>query len=109
MGKDKVGGDGSASDGWWIVGGGAKDLTDPVAGRRPLREVRAASCSRAKGIDSKSSGSLGSGCVFAWPLVQALQIAGELDGGLTRTNFILALRIDGHDPPLPVRAASSST
>src|SRR5690606_12869540 len=26
IGKDKVGGDGSATDGWWVVGGGIKDL-----------------------------------------------------------------------------------
>ena len=46
----------------------------------------------AKGIDYKSSGSLGSGMLFIWPAVQAFQIAGQLDGGLTRVNLILALR-----------------
>ena len=44
------------------------------------------------GIDYKTSGSYGSGMFFAWAAVQSLQIAGELDGGLTRSNFILALR-----------------
>jgi hypothetical protein len=31
--------------------------------------------------------------VFAWPLAQALILAGELEGGLTRTNFVLAQRM----------------
>ena len=34
------------------------------------------SCCMSNGIDYKSSGSLGSGFGFAWPMVQALQIAG---------------------------------
>ena len=66
VGKDKVGGDGSASNGWWIVGGGNKDFNvadqvdDPfVAWARDLL--------RRSGIDYKSSGSLGSGFGFAWP------------------------------------------
>ncbi|MPY93990.1 MAG: ABC transporter substrate-binding protein [Acidimicrobiia bacterium] len=91
VGKDKVGGDGSVSDGWWIVGGGVKDFNadansdDPFIawGRDLLAEA---------GHDYKTSGSFGSGFAFAWPFVQALRIAGELEGGLTRPNFILALR-----------------
>ncbi len=91
VGKDKVGGDGSASNGWWIVGGGQKDfnaasLDDDAFvgwGRDLLSEA---------GYDYHASGSFGSGFSFAWPMVQALQIAGELEGGLTRPNLILALR-----------------
>ncbi len=30
VGKDKVGGDGSATDGWWVGGGGIKDLVSPA-------------------------------------------------------------------------------
>jgi branched-chain amino acid transport system substrate-binding protein len=91
VGKDKVGGDGSASNGWWIVNGGAKDLTAPNYDNdyfaKFFREGLAAN-----GIDYHASGSLGSGYYFAWTMIQTLEIAGQLDGGLTRTNLILALR-----------------
>jgi branched-chain amino acid transport system substrate-binding protein len=91
VGKDKVGGDGSASNGWWIIGGGQKDFNADAYSADPFikwgREQLAA-----KGYDYKSSGSFGSGFFYGWIFVQALQIAGQLDGGLTRTNLILALR-----------------
>ncbi len=91
VGKDKVGGDGSASDGWWIVNGGVKDLNGATYdddafilwGREILQEA---------GIDPKSSGSLGSGLQWGFAIVQSLIIAGDLPGGLTRTNFITAVR-----------------
>jgi branched-chain amino acid transport system substrate-binding protein len=91
VGKDKVGGDGSASDGWWIIGGGVKDFNsaenddDPFIawGRELLTDA---------GHDYHTSGSFGSGFNFSWAFVQAVLIAGELDGGLTRPNLILALR-----------------
>jgi hypothetical protein len=35
---------------------------------------------------------LGLAAAFGWPMVQALQIAGQLDGGLSRTNLILTVR-----------------
>lgn len=35
---------------------------------------------------------MGQGCVYGYPYVEALRIAAELPGGLTRTNFILAVR-----------------
>ena len=47
---------------------------------------------RSLGVDPASSGSLGSGLAWAFALSQSLQIAGDLPGGLTRTNFITALR-----------------
>jgi branched-chain amino acid transport system substrate-binding protein len=98
VGKDKVGGDGSASDGWYIVGGGFKDFNadalsdDPFVkwGRKFLAD---------NGYDYKLSGNFGQGFFYAWIWTQALQIAGELDGGLTRTNFILAQRtLEGTSP-----------
>ena len=92
MGKDKVGGDGEASDGWWIVNGGAKDLNDATMAAEDAYIKWARELLQAKGIDPKSSGSLGSGFLFAFPMTQALQIAGELDGGLNRTNFLITLR-----------------
>ncbi|MGD9751165.1 MAG: ABC transporter substrate-binding protein [Acidimicrobiia bacterium] len=89
MGRDKVGGDGAASEGWWLVGGGARDMTDATQAELPyvkfMRELL-----ESKGIDPASSGNLNSGSFFALPLVQAFILAGEFPGGLTRTNFILA-------------------
>ncbi len=91
VGKDKVGGDGSASDGWWIVGGGQVDFVADANSDDAFvkwgRELLAKD-----GIDYHTSGSFGSGFLFGFPMVQALQIAGELDGGLNRTNFMVALR-----------------
>jgi branched-chain amino acid transport system substrate-binding protein len=91
VGKDKVGGDGSASNGWWIVNGGAKDLNGPEKDTDPYIKW-ARDLLQSKGVAPESSGSLGSGFLFAFPMVQGLEIAGQLDGGLTRSNFITALR-----------------
>ena len=40
MGKDKVGGDGSAAQDWWLVGGGARDMTDPSQAECPTSSSR---------------------------------------------------------------------
>lgn len=91
VGKQKVGGDGSVSDGWWIVGGGSVDLNSPsndndayVAWARKLLADG--------GYDYKKSGSFSLGVFYSFPMIQALRIAGDLPGGLTRSNLILALR-----------------
>lgn len=44
------------------------------------------------GLDYKASTSFNAGFFSMWPWIQALQIAGEFEGGLTRTNFNLAFR-----------------
>ncbi|MPY94852.1 MAG: ABC transporter substrate-binding protein [Acidimicrobiia bacterium] len=86
---DAVGGDGTAADGWWQVNPGTKDINDPNQFDDPfiawVRDQLSAS-----GIDPASSGTLGSGVYFGWSWVQALRIAGELPGGLTRSNLMLA-------------------
>ncbi|MPY96011.1 MAG: ABC transporter substrate-binding protein, partial [Acidimicrobiia bacterium] len=88
VGRDKVG---EASDGWWVVGGGQKDINAPTYEDDAFiqwgQEVV-----RAAGHDPSTSGSFGSGLFYYWAYVQALRIAGELPGGLTRTNFLLAAR-----------------
>ncbi len=98
VGKDKVGGDGSASNGWYVVGGGFKDFnadalsSDPFVawGRKFLAD---------NGMDYKLSGNFGQGFFYSWILSQSLIIAGELPGGLTRSNFILAQRaFEGTSP-----------
>ncbi|MEZ5233726.1 MAG: ABC transporter substrate-binding protein [Acidimicrobiales bacterium] len=89
MGKDKVGGDGMASEGWWLVGGGARDMTDATQAELPFVQFMRGLL-EAKGIDPASSGNLNYGTFFGFPLIQAFILAGEFPGGLTRTNFILA-------------------
>ena len=100
MGKDKVGGDGSAADGWWIAGGGNRDFNSAAEDNNAWikfgRELLSA-----KGIDYKSSGSFGGGFLYGWPFWQSVQIASQLDGGLSRANLILAMRsIDMTNPNL---------
>jgi branched-chain amino acid transport system substrate-binding protein len=91
VGKDKVGGDGSASDQWWVVGGGVKALDSPAYDNDPwIKAIRDEFV--AGGIDWKTSPTSLTGARFAWDIEQALRIAGALDGGLTRANFIVALR-----------------
>ncbi|MPY92302.1 MAG: ABC transporter substrate-binding protein [Acidimicrobiia bacterium] len=91
VGKDKVGGDGSAADGWLIVGGGVKDFNAEALDDDPYvawaRDMLAE-----QDVDYRSSGSIGVGFQYMWPLVQAVKLAGELEGGLSRTNLMLALR-----------------
>jgi hypothetical protein len=98
VGKDKVGGDGSASNGWWIVNGGAKDINDPNQLSDPF-VTWARELLQSHGIDPASSGSLGSGFGFAEPMVQALQIADALPGGLSRSNLIVAVRSMNYTSP----------
>jgi ABC-type branched-subunit amino acid transport system substrate-binding protein len=89
--KAKVGGDGSAGEGWWIVNSGIKDAKDPTQQSDPYI-TWFNNLLRSKGIDPLSSSNLGLGATYAFPVIQAIAIAGQLDGGLTRTNFQLALR-----------------
>ncbi|MPY94965.1 MAG: ABC transporter substrate-binding protein [Acidimicrobiia bacterium] len=96
--KEKVGGDGMASDGWWIFNPGVKDIKDPAYADDPWMEfVRG--LLEERGIDPTISSSLGAGFAYAWPLVQSLQVAGEMEGGLTRSNLMVALRSLDMTPP----------
>jgi len=92
VGKASVGGDGTAADGWWVVGGGVKDFNDSkwaddpwVGWARDLLEKA--------GKPSESSSQLGNGFGFGWPIVQSLKIAAELPGGVSRPNFMIASRM----------------
>jgi hypothetical protein len=98
--KDKLGGDGSAGNGWWIISPGLKDIKDPTQQDDPyIKWFR--DQLKSKGLDPESSSNLGLGVNYGFPVVQALAIGGQLDGGLTRTNFLLALRtIDMTSPML---------
>ena len=91
VGKGKVGGDGSQSNGWHIVGGGYKDIVssdsdnDPfmVWGRKLLADG---------GVDYKTSSNYGYGFFTAWLMTHTIMCAGDLPGGLSRTNLILCQR-----------------
>ena len=100
VGKAKVGGDGSVSNGWWIAGGGNIDGNVSAEDDNPYfiwgRDLLAKA-----GYDYKASSSFLLGLNYSWPFWQALQIAGELDGGLNRTNLMLAVRsLDMTNPNL---------
>ena len=81
---------GMAADGWWIVGGGVKDITDPQYIDEPFVEFIHETL-RGGGLDPSIS-MLGTGYYFAVPWTETLRIANELPGGLTRTNVMLAAR-----------------
>jgi ABC-type branched-subunit amino acid transport system substrate-binding protein len=91
LSKAKVGGDGSASDGWWIVNGGNKDILDPAQQADPAIKW-ARDMLTAKGIDPAADNNLGLGMIYGWAWAQTIQIADQLDGGLTRSNLLLAAR-----------------
>jgi len=99
IGKEKVGGDGSAGDGWLIYEGGLKEIKDTVAyANDPWMKFLRAELEKA-GINPSSSSLLGHGAAFGWPVAQMLIVAGELEGGLTRSNFLTAMRHFNMTPP----------
>jgi len=89
--KEKVGGDGSASNNWWIVNPGGRDITDPTFKDDAWVKFARDLLTKAR-LNPDSSSLLGAGFGYGWPFAQFLMIAGALPGGLTRTNFILAQR-----------------
>jgi len=92
VGKDKVGGDGMAADKWWIVGGGGLDFNDPANASNVWVAWARGELEKA-GHPSEDSSQLGNGFAFGWPAVQALKLAAELPGGVSRPNFMLAARM----------------
>ena len=89
---------GDDGNGWLIVGGGVKDTTDPVLIENDafIQFVRASL--EANDLDPDIA-MFGNGYMIGYPYVEALRIAAELPGGLTRTNFMLAVRsINIHHP-----------
>ncbi|MEZ5226780.1 MAG: hypothetical protein R2710_08900 [Acidimicrobiales bacterium] len=81
-----------AADGWLALGGGWKDMADENFRTNDVYVKWAVETMDAAGADS-TIGLVGTGFgEFGWPHIQALQIAAELDGGVTRTNYMIALR-----------------
>ncbi len=89
---------GAAADDWWIVGGGAKDTTDPVYVDEPFIAFINDNLAAA-GLDPAIS-LYGTGYLYGYPYGEALKVANELPGGLSRTNFILAVRALNINHPL---------
>lgn len=89
---------GMAGDGWLIVGGGAKDCTDPALSTEPFIEFVNNNLQGA-GLDPDVS-LYGTGYMFAYPYVEALRVGADLPGGLNRTNFVLAVRALDIDHPM---------
>ena len=91
---------GMAADGWWIAGGGWIDSTDANYVDAPyikfLNDTLAAD-----GLDPTVS-LYGTGFGdYGWSYNEVLRVAADLPGGLSRSNFILALRtFSGHHPKL---------
>jgi len=89
---------GEAADDWWIFGGGWKDSTDPQYATDSYMSWMNEQIGDA-GLDIGVSAFATGFGQFGWPAVQALQIAAELDGGLSRTNYMIALRALRMDHP----------
>lgn len=82
---------GAAADNWLIMGGGWKDSAERPNGSDPFiswmnDEIASVGLDPSISLYATGFGQ------FGWTYVQALQIAAELDGGLSRTNFMVALR-----------------
>jgi branched-chain amino acid transport system substrate-binding protein len=89
---------GDDPDGWWTVGGGLKDAVIAAYDDDPFVVAAREWADRA---DRDVTASYNLGFYYSWTIAQALQIAGQLDGGVTRSNLILALRsIDMTNPML---------
>jgi len=81
---------GDAADGWWVVGGGVKDSTDPKYINEPFIAFLNQNLEDG-GLDPGIS-LLATGYFFAVPWTESLRVADALPGGLTRTNLMLAAR-----------------
>ncbi len=80
---------GDAADGWLMFGGGGRDLTDPEVEKGPYaRYVREALFDA--GLDPTDRLLVDGFAFRGWTLHQILEVAANLDGGLTRTNLLIA-------------------
>ena len=82
---------GDAAAGWLVIDGGQKSVGDPTQAGDPYvgfvrEELTAAGLDPDNNLHANGFGFLG------WTYVEALRIAAELPGGLSRTNLVLAMR-----------------
>lgn len=78
------------ADGWWIMRGGEADPNTATPARALIDWV--ATDVEEPTADPDRSVMWTRGIYIGWAWAQALAIAGQLEGGLNRTNLILALR-----------------
>ncbi|MFN0092392.1 MAG: ABC transporter substrate-binding protein [Acidimicrobiales bacterium] len=81
---------GAGADGW-MMAGGPKDINDPASANDPFLKQWAETLKKAN-LDYASNGNMAKGAEFAWPTVENLKRAAQMPGGLTKSNFILAVR-----------------
>ena len=91
-----------ASYGWWIVNGGAKDIKDKAQQTDPVVKWARQVLTDARASNPDEATEQGLGMIYGWAWAQVLQIAGQLDGGLTRANLVLATRSIDMNNPLPL-------
>ena len=91
VGKDKVGGDGAISNGWWVVGGGVKAAEASTYDNDAWAKFARDELTTA-GVDWKKEPTHLAGSRWGWSLEQIFTIASALPGGLTRANLIVTLR-----------------
>jgi ABC-type branched-subunit amino acid transport system substrate-binding protein len=90
---------GDAADGYYVIGGGSKELTDPAHADDSFIQFVKGLVSDA-GLDPNNS-QFTNAFLFGWAEIESLRIASMLPGGLTRPNYILAVRsIDMTHPML---------
>ena len=99
VGKDKVAATARGSNGWWIVGGGIQRLQLAGRGRQPVRRCGPASCCVGRASTTRRRAVVLGFEYSAGRWSRPCAIAGELDGGLTRSNVHPGAAGDGHDPP----------
>jgi hypothetical protein len=98
---------GDVAEGWHIVGGGVKATTDPQYADDAFVAFANAEM-EARGLDTEV-GLYGTGfAVYAWSHVEALRIAADLPGGLSRSNLILAQRAMDVTHPITLDGISFS-
>lgn len=80
---------GDAANGWWVVGGGSIDTSDPKFADDVFVSFTNDAITEA-GFDPSIS-LYGIGFAYGWPYIEVLKIAAALPDGLTRTNLMLAV------------------
>ncbi len=99
---------GEDANGFLVVGGGLKSTTDPQYASETFvafinRLIAEAGYDPANGLIGTGAG------FFGWNHVEALRLAAELPGGLTRSNLALATRVFDLEHPMMLSGIAFST
>jgi len=88
---------GEAGDGW-VVTGGAKDLKSSLHDGDPIIEEGRAIFDDA-GVDWQNNANAGTALLFAIPILDTLERADDLPGGISRTNMMISARSADFEHP----------